>query len=238
MRVVANLMFVLALASLFLLGYTQVSVATCLKPKDKDNSSCLECRDHYHLYEGNCYINIMGCEEYVFGNICRKCASGYILVNNECCDRNCMSKVYLKLQNSIENQHNQQEAIRKAEIEGYEKSVSLVARTSIKQGQTYEILTTKSQFFNSIYRYQVRINIEGKVHVALLDYNIETKQPTLVQLSLEGEISQPEVSLNEDNIHGNEIYEKGYKYIYMKFGLELYELEFLRLTAINYGRST
>lgn len=116
--------------------------------------------------------------------------------------------------------------------------MSLVARSSIKQGQTYEILTTKSQFFNSIYRYQVRINIEGKVHVALLDYNIETKQPTLVQLSLEGELSQPEVSLNEDNIHGNEIYEKGYKYIYMKFGLELYELEFLRLTAINYGRST
>jgi hypothetical protein len=71
----------------------QVSTVTCKSPSE-DSSFCKECRDFYHLYEGQCYINILGCENYVFGNICRKCQKGFILVNNECCDRVCMSKVY------------------------------------------------------------------------------------------------------------------------------------------------
>lgn len=59
----------------------EVSPATCRSPS-QDRSFCLECRDFYHLYEGQCYIDILGCESYVFGNICRKCQKGFILVNN------------------------------------------------------------------------------------------------------------------------------------------------------------
>lgn len=46
------------------------------------------------------------------------------------------------------------------------------------------------------------------------------------------------MTLTEENIHGNKIFEEGYKFVYEKYGLELYELEFSRMTAINYGRST
>jgi hypothetical protein len=198
----------------------------------------MQCRDHFHLHEGLCYVDIMGCEEYVHGNICRKCSNGYILVNNECCDKMCMSKIYLKLQNSIENQVDQEEARKKAEIEGYEKSVSVLAKNSIKIGQNYEIVSTKSQYFDNIYRYQVKIDIQNKLYIGILDYNVETKQSSLVDLSLETEPIQPEINLNEENIHSNQIYERGYKYIYMKYGLELYELSFQRMTALHYGRTT
>ena len=32
--------------------------------------------------------------EYVFGNICRTCENGFILVNNECCDKHCMARIF------------------------------------------------------------------------------------------------------------------------------------------------
>jgi hypothetical protein len=218
-------------------GRAQVNLATCLR-FGADQSSCVECKDNYHLYGGVCYVDILGCGEYMSGNICRKCENGYILVNNECCDRACLNKVYLKLQNSIENQQNQEEARRKAEIEGYEKAVSVLAKNSIKAGQNYEIVSSRSQYFSNIYRYQVKIDIQGKQYVGVLDYDVQTKQATLADLSLESEPVQPEITLNEENIHTNQIYEKGYKYIYMKYGLELYELVFSRMTALVYDRTT
>lgn len=233
----SQLLTILLLLALLPAFDAQVNQATCLTPAS-DALSCLECRSHYHLHEGICFVDILGCEEYVYGNICRKCSNGYILVNNECCDRVCMSKAYMQLQNSIENQLDQEQAIKKAEMEGYEKSVSVLAKNSIKIGQNYEIVSTKSQYFTDIYRYQVKIDIQGKSYIGLLDYNVQTKQSTLVDLSLEDTPIQPQISLNEENIHSNTIYENGYKYIYMKFGLELYELDFSRMTALHYDRST
>lgn len=128
-------------------------------------------------------MDILGCEQYVSGNICRKCTNGYILVNNECCDKACLNKVYLKLQNSLEHQQDPEEARKKAEMEGYEKAVSVLARNSIKVGQNYEIVGTKSQLFQNIYRYQVQVRIQGKLFSGLLDYNVETKQAELVDLA-------------------------------------------------------
>jgi hypothetical protein len=128
--------------------------------------------------------------------------------------------------------------MKKAEIEGYEKSVSVLAKNSIKIGQDYEILSTKSQYFDNIYRYQVSIDIQGKKYVGILDYNIQTKQSSLVDLSLENQPVQPEINLNEENIHSNTIYERGYKHIYMKYGLDLYELSFSRMTALSYAKTT
>jgi hypothetical protein len=99
------------------------------------------------------------------------------------------------LQNSIEHQENKEEAKRKAEIDGYEKAVSVLAKNSIRVGQNYDIISSKSQYFNNIYRYQVLIEIQGKQYIGLLDYNIETKQATLVDLSLANEPPQAEVAL-------------------------------------------
>ena len=50
------------------------------------------------MFEGQCYIDIHGCSQYVFGNICRKCEQGFILVNNECCDKHCMAKIFKNYQ--------------------------------------------------------------------------------------------------------------------------------------------
>lgn len=71
----------------------QESVGTCIR-FTSDKNACLECIDHYHLFEGKCYVNIHGCVDYVFGNICRSCEKGFILVNNECCDKHCMARIF------------------------------------------------------------------------------------------------------------------------------------------------
>ncbi len=114
----------------------------------------------------------------------------------------------------------------------------MVAKNSIKIGQTYDIISTKSQFFEGIFRYQISIQIQSKRYIALVDYNIETKQANLVDLSPSGKPVEPEITLNEENIHSNSIYERGYKFIYIKYGLDLYEMEFSRMTAIKYDRTT
>jgi len=77
---------------LVLQTHAAVNLLTCTTPS-KDDSFCLQCISHYHLFNGNCYMDITGCQDYFDGNICRKCQNGYILVNNECCDRVCMSKI-------------------------------------------------------------------------------------------------------------------------------------------------
>ena len=59
-----------------------------------------------------------------------------------------------------------------------------------------------------------------------------------MSISLKGEETVDEIVLTDHNIQGNKIYEKGYKFVYEKYGLELYDYEFSRMTAKNYGRST
>lgn len=135
---------ILLLFSYYVQG--QVSPVTCKSPS-QDGSFCKECRDYYHLYEGQCFINILGCENYVFGNICRKCEKGFILVNNECCDRVCMSKVYREEHHASQVAENREEELRKAEVDGLEKSIAVVAKNSVKAGQDYDILGTRSQRF-------------------------------------------------------------------------------------------
>ena len=76
------------------------------------------------------------------------------------------------------------------------------------------------------------------MYTAINDYNIVAGVSDFVTITLKEELHKTELTLTEENIHGNKIYEKGYKFIYEKYGLELYELEFTRMTAIEYGRST
>ena len=54
--------------------------------------ACAQSDQHYYLFEGTSYVDSRGCEQYVMGNICKSCEDNYILVNNLCCDHNCMIK--------------------------------------------------------------------------------------------------------------------------------------------------
>lgn len=76
-----------------------VSVGSCVT-YSSDGQSCTECIPNYHLFDGNCYVDILGCTDYQFGNICHQCADEYILVNNLCCDMICMSKIFSKFKAS------------------------------------------------------------------------------------------------------------------------------------------
>ena len=149
-----------------------------------------------------------------------------------------MSKIYNEEHHDSKIAENKEEVLRKAEVDGLEKSIAIIAKNSIKSGQSYDILNTKSQRFDKIFRYFVDLNIEGKKYTATNDYNIVTGESVFVCINPEGETSHAEITLTEENIHGNKIYEEGYKFVYEKYGLELYELEFSRMTAVNYGRST
>jgi hypothetical protein len=70
-----------------------LDIGECVQ-RHSDGWSCLKCRDNYHLLEGSCYIDILGCTEYQDGAICKQCESNYMLVNNLCCDPVCLSKIF------------------------------------------------------------------------------------------------------------------------------------------------
>jgi len=99
-------------------------------------------------------------------------------------------------------------------------------------------LTSRCQKFDKIFRYYVELQIDNKQYTAINDYNIATGSSVFVTLAPAGEAVRNEVTLTEENIHGNAIYERGFKFVYEKFGLDLYEHDFLRLTASTLGKST
>lgn len=83
---------VLLLSALLIAFGNSLTIGSCLK-QSLDGQKCEQCVDNYHLNDGNCFVDILGCKEYMFGNICHECSQGYILVNNLCCDHNCMAKL-------------------------------------------------------------------------------------------------------------------------------------------------
>ena len=64
--------------------------------------------------------------------------------------------------------------MRKAEVEGLERSISIISKNSVKSGEEYDIIDTRSQRFDKIYRYFVDIEIGGKIYTAIADFNIIT----------------------------------------------------------------
>lgn len=76
----------------------------------------------------------------------------------------------------------------------------------MKTGQSYDIVMTKSQRFEKIFRYFVDLDIEGKHYTAINDYNIVTGEATFVDIMPKGEPTPAEITLTEENIHGNAIY--------------------------------
>lgn len=75
----------------------------------------------------------------------------------------------------------------KAQVDGYEACVTLLSKSTIKSGQAYEIISTKTQAYEKVFRYFVRVSVEGKIYEAILDYRMESKTPTLVYYGLESE---------------------------------------------------
>lgn len=58
------IVFVLLLSTI-----TTLELGECVE-RHSDGWSCLKCRDNYHLFEGKCYIDILGCTKYHNGAIC------------------------------------------------------------------------------------------------------------------------------------------------------------------------
>jgi len=75
------------------IGALGLDIGECLQ-RHSNGVTCLKCRDNYHLFEGHCFIDILGCTEYYEGNICKQCDNNYMLVNNLCCDANCLAKIF------------------------------------------------------------------------------------------------------------------------------------------------
>ncbi len=73
-----------------------------------------------------------------------------------------MSKIYNEEHHNSKVALNREEVLRQSEVEGLEKSISIIAKNSVKSGQDYEILNTKNQRFDKTNRYFVDIKIEGK----------------------------------------------------------------------------
>lgn len=58
MKKVSITMLLLAVA---IMGAQALTVGSCDK-YSHDGQECLKCVPHYHLYEGNCYQDILGCK--------------------------------------------------------------------------------------------------------------------------------------------------------------------------------
>lgn len=56
-RVSTNLLLVI----IAIVGTHALTVGSCDK-YSHDGQECLKCVSHYHLYEGNCYQDILGCK--------------------------------------------------------------------------------------------------------------------------------------------------------------------------------
>jgi hypothetical protein len=82
-----------------IISVQSLTIGSCMK-YSSDGLACLQCVPNYHLFEGECYVDIIGCVDYKFGNICHQCDNNYILVNNLCCDQICMNKLFSKFKPS------------------------------------------------------------------------------------------------------------------------------------------
>lgn len=117
-----------------LLGLTQaLTVGSCHK-YSLDGQSCEQCVDHYHLYQGSCYVDILGCKEYKFGNICHQCENNYIMVNNLCCDHNCLAQLFKRQKTSSVS------TTISANFETLSEIIPYLSNKYIKEGRMYNLV--------------------------------------------------------------------------------------------------
>ena len=153
---------------------------TCLR-FTSDHESCLECIENFHLFEGKCYLDIHGCSEYVFGNICRRCETGYILVNNECCDKHCMGRIFKNYQEEgMEAEESNEEKVKRLTIEGYETTVTSLTKTFITTS-SYKFISTTNQILSDLIRYTIKIQIGSVRYLCVADYEMTTKKVSILE---------------------------------------------------------
>lgn len=98
-----------------------------------------------------------------------------------------MSKIYNEEQHDSKVAENKEEVLRRAEVDGLERSIAIVAKNSVKPGQNYDITSSKCQRFEKIFRYFVELEIDKKQYTAINDYNIVTGASVFVNLCPKGE---------------------------------------------------
>ena len=151
--------------TLLLVGTQSVSAGSCAE-YSLDGEDCLRCIDHYHLEEGSCYVDILGCGSYSFGNICNACQDDYILVNNLCCDHACMIKFLKRDQNAN---------VKAAVSSNFDILSKIIPKLNEKYGvqKGYNLIEIESKEYIDVTRYVLLYEFHaGKLvmHRAVVDY--------------------------------------------------------------------
>lgn len=171
----------IALLLLLLAVASALDIGECVQ-RHSDGWNCLQCRDNYHLFEGKCYIDILGCTEYHDGAICKQCESNYMLVNNLCCDPVCLSKIFSTNKEGLyrRNYSDKAQAL---------SSVLPFVQKGVLQGSTYKLEAVQSSQLLTVIRYELLYHIINSYQGtylakrAIVDFNPTDKGMLLVDWS-------------------------------------------------------
>ena len=203
-----------------------------------DHESCLECVANFHQFEGKCYLDIHGCSEYVFGNICRRCEAGYILVNNECCDKHCMQRIFRNYQEeSQETEESEEQRVNRLTVEGYETTVTSLTKTFITTSN-YQFISTSNQILSGVIRYTIKIMVNKVVYKCVADFEMDAKKVNVLEFRPEAQSgTMNEVIISEQELLNNEQAKLALQFINAKYGLRIIgmSLERVSLLPSKYG---
>lgn len=170
-------MKLLILFILLVFSTRSLEVGEC-RQRHSDGVTCLRCRENYHLFEGHCFIDILGCTQYYQGNICKQCDKDYMLVNNLCCDANCLAKILAVHSNTLPKAPSDHAQV-------LSKILPVVEQGPL-QGSHFKLANIQSHRFISITRYYllyeitVSYNEEYISKRAIVDYNTDNQSVLLI----------------------------------------------------------
>lgn len=218
-------------------GSGNEGLGTCAR-FTSDQESCLECVANFHLFEGRCYVNIHGCVEYVLGNICRRCDAGFILVNNECCDKHCMARIFREYNvASVGVEETQEQKLKRLTVEGYESTVTLLTKTFITTAN-YQFLSTSNQILSGVIRYSIRIMVNKVVYKCIADFELEKKKVSVLEFRPEAQLAAlRETVITEKELLNNELAKQAFQFVSTVYGLRIIgmSLERSSFTPYKYG---
>ena len=125
-------------------------------------------------------MDILGCVEYQFGNICHQCDKNYILVNNLCCDMVCMSKIFSKFKKEVKqevianNTEILNELIPFAQTQYLKDTSGRLVAIEVKEYQEAKRFFLLYEFYDSDF-YSKRL---------IVDYVIKSKKYIIVEWSI------------------------------------------------------
>ena len=165
------------------ISINSLDIGECVQ-LNSDGWSCAQCRSNYHLFEGRCYIDILGCTNYYGGNICQQCDNGYMLVNNLCCDQICLAKILTSgITDNITTGTNTTITTNLQQILTYMQNGKLNGSLfSLSQVKLVNYLQVDRYFL----LYKILSSYESDYYLkrAIVDYNPSTRTITLVDWTL------------------------------------------------------